>query len=251
MNETKLKRLLSDYEIHCFETIDSTNTYAKKLAKQGCAEKTVVFANSQTSGRGRLGKTFYSPENSGIYLSIIIRPNILVKDVSLITPATAVAVSNVLIDFVKADVKIKWVNDIFLNGKKICGILTESVMGKNRPEYVVVGIGINVNPSQNGFPDEIKNIAGTLFEKSSEVDIETLSAKIVMSVVKEIEKLPDTSFSKTYRDRCFILGQEIELSTGEKATAITTDDRCQLCVRMSDGSTKTLSSGDISIKVKE
>ncbi len=252
MNEIKLKNLLPNYDIHYFETIDSTNTYAKKLAKEGCVNNTVVIANSQTDGRGRLGRTFFSPKNSGIYLSIVIRPKMSAESISLITPATAVAVSNVLIDFAKADVKIKWVNDIFLHDKKICGILTESAMNnKNVPEYAIIGIGINTHLSQSGFPDDIKDIAGVLYEKSNTVDTETLTAKIIESVVEEINKLPNTSFSNIYRSRCFILGKEIVLSTGEEATALTTDDRCQLCVKLLDGSEKTLSSGEVSIKVKK
>ena len=251
MNEIKLKELLPNCEIHYFETIDSTNTFAKKLAKEGRCENTVVIANHQTNGRGRLGRTFFSPENSGIYLSIIIRPKINLEQLSLITPATAVAVTNVLIDFAKIDAKIKWVNDIFVDGKKVCGILTESAVGNNNiPEYVIIGIGINITPSKVGFPDEIKDIAGVLFEKEAPIDTETLTAKIIESVIKEAEKLPDTAFSKLYRERCFILGKEVVLSTGEEAVTITTDEKCQLTVRLHNGDIKTLATGEISIKLK-
>ncbi|WP_353893970.1 biotin--[acetyl-CoA-carboxylase] ligase [Proteinivorax hydrogeniformans] len=138
------------------KAVDSTNSYAQKLAKQRYPEGTVVFAESQTKGRGRLGKSWLSLEEKGLYMSVIFRPPYKAAKTQLITPLTAAAVCSALRDF-KLDAMIKWPNDIYISEKKVCGILSEISLKANKPSYVIVGIGINLNHKKDDFPIDLQH----------------------------------------------------------------------------------------------
>ena len=139
--------------------IDSTNRYLKELAATGAPEGTVVIANKQSAGRGRLGRSFFSPEEKGIYMSILLRPEIELERAVLITSMAAVAVARAVERVSTIPAQIKWVNDIFINRKKVCGILTEAGINteKGSLDYAVLGIGVNVGSME--FPAELKEIA--------------------------------------------------------------------------------------------
>ena len=129
-----------------FEELDSTNSYLKEMAAKGAQEGTIIIANRQSAGRGRLGRSFFSPEEKGIYMSILLRPDISLERAVLITSMAAVAVAEAIEQVSGIQTKIKWVNDIFLNKKKVCGILTEAGIDAETGtlEYAVLGIGVNV-----------------------------------------------------------------------------------------------------------
>ena len=153
---------LAGIDIRVFQTIDSTNNYAKRLILDGAAPGTAILAESQTAGRGRRGRSFYSPAGSGLYISVILRPKIdAVDDIQLLSAAAAVAVCRA-IDRLKPDsgAQIKWVNDIFIGGKKVCGILSEAVSAGDRIAGTVVGIGVNC--TTDAFPPELRDIACSL-----------------------------------------------------------------------------------------
>lgn len=155
-------RVFGQKEIVCFEQTDSTNQQAKVLAAQGAAEGTLVIAEAQCAGRGRRGRRWYSPPGSGIYVSVVLRPAISPTEAPAITLMTAVAVTQALLDLTHLPVRIKWPNDILLNGKKIAGILTEISTEMDRIDYIVVGLGLNVNTPPQSFPQELQETAGSI-----------------------------------------------------------------------------------------
>ena len=155
------KHLNPNFQITVSPSVDSTNTLLRSMAEQGAPEGTVVIANAQTKGRGRRGRTFYSPGNTGIYLSLLLRPvNAGPRQTVTLTAAAAVALCQAMEAVSGAEPQIKWVNDIFLNGRKVSGILSEAAFGLESgvPEYVVVGVGINVYTPEGGFPPELAEI---------------------------------------------------------------------------------------------
>jgi BirA family biotin operon repressor/biotin-[acetyl-CoA-carboxylase] ligase len=152
-----LEEAASNFHIEMYKTVDSTNNKLKELARQGAPEGTVVIAKEQTHGKGRMNRSFHSPAETGIYMSILLRPKFSTADAILITTAAAVAVAQAVEAVAGREAKIKWVNDVFCDGKKICGILTEASVDieSGSLEYAILGIGINVIAPQNGFLDDI------------------------------------------------------------------------------------------------
>lgn len=233
------------------ETVDSTNTYAKNLAQNGAASGTCVIAKTQTSGRGRLGRSFFSPSDTGIYMSIIIRPENEYESTFPYTIAACVAVCKVLEKYSSCTVGIKWVNDIFSNGKKVCGILTEggTMAGSTKIDYYVVGIGINTSTPADGFPDDIKNIAGAVSE------INASKNQIIASVISELLDLWKNSsienIIEEYKNHSFILGKTVSyIKNDETITGIAEDINIagNLIVRTANGETNTLISGEVSLR---
>lgn len=241
------------YEIEVFDTIDSTNNYIKNIANES-REGKVVIAKNQSSGKGRLGRSFFSPDGSGIYMSILLKPKMSINDTTLITAMSALAVCEAIYDVVGIECPIKWVNDIYHNDKKLCGILCEA--GYNMElanlSYVVVGIGINVYEPKCGFPDEIKDIAtGLLTEKSYDLRNRLIS-KIIDKIFYYYNHIHDRSFVKEYKNRCFVLGKNISVinnTNSEKAKAIDIDEDCRLLVEYDSGEKQYLNSGEISIRL--
>ena len=242
-------------KIDVFKTIDSTNTFAKSLAQLGAEHGTVVISEQQLTGRGRLERNFYSPNGNGIYMSIILRPNLSMDNAPLITSCAAVAIAKAIETVTGLSTKIKWVNDIFINGKKVCGILTEAGMNfeMGSLEYAVVGIGINVSTMK--FPDSLKSIATSLsLETKSVVHRNQLIAEILNVFEYYYDNITNKIFLSEYISRSNIIGQEItviELDKSYTATAVSIDDSARLIVRMSNGDEKTLNSGEISIRAKK
>lgn len=237
------------------KSVTSTNTLLKELASRGEAEGKVLIAETQTMGRGRLGRAFYSPEKTGIYMSILLRPKLTIEDSLYITTSAAVAVAKAIEKVADCEAKIKWVNDIYCNGRKVCGILTEAGIDfeSGGLEYAVLGIGINVSSPEEGFPEELKNIATSIFEEkmySSNVR-SRLVAEILNNFWEYYENISQKTFLEEYRNRSFLLGKEIEIISGDKiqyAQALEIDNNARLVVKLSDGELKTLSSGEVSVK---
>ena len=253
------KKILEQYlyqklNITIFRELDSTNSYLKKLGSQGEKEMQLVIAERQTGGRGRMGRSFYSPNGTGIYFSLLIHPKFFAEKSLLLTVMAAVSVAETVMNFNSNDVKIKWVNDIYIDGKKVCGILTEGAINANKKlDYAVIGIGINVIAPENGFPDDIKDIATAIFPGKTE---ENVKEKIIADVVNRFFEMyngTDTDFVKRYKEYSYLTGKEVNIVSGENtrpATVIDITDDCHLLVKNEYGETEEISSGDVSVRVK-
>lgn len=172
-------------EMHYYPSVDSTNRVAKALAYHSAADGTIVVAEEQTDGKGRLERQFFSPRGKGIWFSVILRPKILPKDASKCTLMAAVAVAEAMTRF-NLKPEIKWPNDILFDGRKAVGILTEMTGEIAKINYIVIGVGINVNISRDEFPEELRNVAASL----SEMTGTNLSrVKIFRAVLEEFDKL--------------------------------------------------------------
>jgi len=246
--------------IHVFKSVESTNLTAKKMALEGAPAGTVVIAEEQTKGRGRLGRSFFSP-SGGIYVSFILRPPIKAAKSVLITTAASVSVCKAIEDVTGISCRIKWVNDIYKDEKKICGILTEAATDfeSGNIDYIVLGIGINHSAPQSGFPAEISGTAGSLYEGTPETGRNRLIAEIINQISEIDEKLFSKDFIREYKERSFILGKEILIINaaapdgqrnpeGTPATAVDIDEEGGLVVRHPDGRLETLKSGEVSIR---
>ncbi len=254
-DKEKLQSLLPSIPIHLFDTIDSTNRYAKQLASEGCTTPSVVLAHSQSGGRGRLGRDFASPKG-GIYLSLVLDPPSSVSLASLITSAAAVAAAQAIEEVCSIRCGIKWVNDLFLDGRKVGGILTEGVLNVESGTLcsMVVGIGINFSTPQQAYPASLRPIVTSLYGKGSlvpeHVDASTLVARLVTSLVGYSACLSERTFLADYRLRSVVLGKHIVMRAQKrerKALAIAIDDDAHLVVQTEDGKREILSSGEISI----
>lgn len=243
-----------DIEPELLKTVESTNKTAKERAQSGVKEGYTVISSRQTGGHGRFGRHFYSPENCGIYMSIVLRPKISAADSVLITTAAAVAVCEAIEDTSKKSAQIKWVNDVLIDNKKVCGILTEAAFNieSGLLDYAVLGIGINAYEPKSGFADEIKNIAGAVFPMTDGGAIDRLTAAVLNNFFKYYVELKSKKFLDAYRSRCIIPESEITvISNGDKRSAhiVGVDDDFRLHVRFSDGTEEHLNSGEISIKL--
>lgn len=268
--------------IHVFKSVESTNLTAKKMALDGAPAGTVVIAEEQTKGRGRMGRRFYSPPAGGIYMSFILAPRFDVSKSVLITTAASVAVCKAIEEATGISCRIKWVNDIYKGEKKICGILTEAVTDfeSGHIEYIVLGIGINYNTPRSAFPEDISGVAGSLFEDSptgpdSENGCNTalhginkqgtrnrLIAEVINQVMAINERLESRDFIPEYKRRSLVLGKDIlivpvagpdgerNLEAGIPAAAVDIDGDGGLVVRHADGRLQTLNTGEISIRTR-
>lgn len=241
-----------------FNSIDSTNNAAKKIADDENSHGTVLISEEQTNGKGRLGRHWISPKYKGIWMSIILKPNLDPIDASKITQIAAAAVTLSLLEMnIKAS--IKWPNDIILNHKKVCGILTEMNAELTNIHHVIVGIGINVNADKEDFPDDLKNIATSLkIESNNKINRQILTAKILNNFEILYDKFINNndieSSLKICREYSAILGSEIIIiNKGEKvsAKALDIDEKGKLIVKYSNGNIEKIISGEISIRGKE
>ena len=250
--------------IHVFKSLESTNLTAKRMALDGAPSKTVIISEEQTKGKGRMGRNFYSPSGSGIYMSFILEPRFDTAKSVLITTAASVAVCKAVEKITGISCQIKWVNDVYMNGKKICGILTEAVTDfeSGHIQYIVLGIGINYSTAQTAFPPELSGIAGSLFEgePADSNSRNRLIAEVINQVLAINEDLELREFISDYKARSFVLGKEIRIiptirpdaernfDEGIAAFVIDIDGDGGLVVQYQDGSVSTLNSGEISIR---
>ena len=253
------KKILEQYlnqklNITIFDELDSTNNYLKKLGSQGEKEMQLVIAETQTGGRGRMGRYFYSPNGTGIYFSLLLHPEFSAEKSLFLTVMAAVSVAETVMKYNKNDVKIKWVNDIYIDGKKVCGILTEGAINADKKlDYAIVGIGINIIAPENDFPEEIKDIATAIFPGNEEGNIKE---KIVADVVNKFFDMYneiDTDYIKRYKEYSYLTGKEINIILGENtrpATVVDITDDCHLLVKNEYGEIEEISSGDVSVRVK-
>ena len=248
----------SKFEVHTQHTVTSTNTVLKELAKNGEKAGYVLVAQEQTAGKGRLGRKFYSPIDTGIYLSVILRPKMTIEDSLFITTSAAVAVSRAIekISENKVVPQIKWVNDVFIDGKKVCGILTEASVDFETGglEYAVLGIGINIFPPHGGFPEEIDKVATAVFkDKNAESNARN---RLAAEVIKQLELLPENFTSaeilEEYKQRSMLIGKQVfAVCRDEKkpCTVLDIDNKARLIVKFENGDIKALSTGEVSIRL--
>ena len=237
------------------ETVDSTNQEAKRLLADGAGDLAVVLSSHQTKGKGRLGRTFYSPPGTGLYLSVIVKRELDMSDAILVTSAAAVAVRETLSVYTDRDIGIKWVNDLYIEGKKVSGILTEgtSSFESGKMESMIIGIGINLFPPEEGFPEEIRNIATALFE-SPTPQVNTIAASLIEHVAAILEQLHDRSVMNRYRNYSIVLDRTVSVTQGSlsyTATVTAINDDGSLTVTDDQGEKRLLNSGEISLRVAE
>lgn len=240
--------------IQVLKTVDSTNNYAKKLAQDGAPQGTVIIAEEQTAGRGRMGRNFYSPASTGAYFSVILRPKVSLEQSLLITTSVAIAVSKAIEKVAYLPTQIKWVNDIYTNGKKICGISCEGSTDfeSGGLEYAIVGIGINVSTTQNSLPEELKDIVTSIFPNKSPRPIRSaLIGEVLNNISACWDDFSNKSFLEEYKKRSFLLGEDVWVINGDNTTpaqAIDIDDMARLVVRFENDEIKTLNSGEVSVR---
>lgn len=242
--------------IHWFETIDSTNTHAKQLASGGAPHGTVLIADSQTAGRGRLGRSFQSPAGSGIYMSVVLRPRCLPEALMHLTCAVAVAICEAVETTLGFRPGIKWINDLVVDRKKLAGILTELSIDPKTGlvDHAVVGIGINCAQRTEDFPKEIRSMAcSTAMVTGSKVDCSRLAAAMICA----LEGMSNRLFSEkatimaAYRRDCVTLGSEVQVLRSDirrEGTALDIDPDGALLVAFADGSVEAVSSGEVSVR---
>lgn len=248
--------LKNKIKIDVLDVVESTNSQAKSLAQNGVEEGMVVIAYEQTKGRGRMGRAFFSPKGNGVYMSLLLRPACSPQEATLITTAAAVAVCQALESCGVGGAQIKWVNDIYLNGKKVCGILTESGFGAEgiTLDYAILGVGINVYAPKEGFPDELGNIAGFVFDEKQKDLRNKLIGSFINSFFKFYNNLLQREHIPLYREKCFVLGEDIVIFSGEKsicAKALDVDANCNLLVEYENGEKGIVGTGEISVRVKK
>ena len=242
------------YSVDVVDVISSTNDEMKSRAQEGAKEGSVLVALSQTGGRGRLGRSFFSPQNTGLYMSIILKPDLKPEDALLITTAAAVATSKAIDEVSGKKSGIKWVNDIYIDNKKVCGILTEAGFNQSydKLDYAVLGIGINVYAPQEGFPDDIKNIADAVFPEIQENKRSILCAKILDNFYELYQNLSSKNYVEEYIKRSCVIDKNIKVisnGTETDAKCIGIDKECHLLVEYKNGEKDALSTGEISIKL--
>jgi len=235
-----------------FREIDSTNNYARKLAAEDYPEGTVVVADRQSAGRGRRGRTWYSPEGEGLYLSLILRPRIPLKDLSRLSLVAAAALATTLEEELGLLPQIKWPNDILIKGRKVAGILNEAVTDMDGIEYIVTGIGINVNIRADEFPEDFRAPATSLQQELGHTCSRVgLVQGLLYYLEREYEKVVSGDFSPILdkvRKISSVIGKQVRLDDINGVLvgkAIDIDHNGFLCVLDEKGVTHTVMSGEI------
>ena len=240
--------------IHRYTVIDSTNTHAKRLAEEGAPNGTFVIAEHQTGGRGRLGRSFHSPSGSGIYLSMVLRPELPPSQLMHLTCAAAVAACDAVEESTGIRPGIKWTNDLVIGKKKLGGILTELCMKDGLVSYAIIGIGINCTQKTQDFPPELLDMATSLHAASGQaISKDKVEESLIRSLLALCTSLSEqkTQLLSQYRKDCITLGQQICVLRGDDVrhgTALDIDEEGALIVLYTDGESTAVSSGEVSIR---
>lgn len=238
----------SELTLQVHPLIDSTNAEAKRLATAELSKPVLIVAEAQTAGRGRMGRSFFSPADTGVYFSLLWETDADPRDAVTVTGAAAVAVMRAIRARTGIAVSIKWVNDLYLGSRKICGILAESVLCAGQKPRLILGVGVNL--STEDFPTELADIAGSLGAK------ELSRADLIAAIVGELEPFlcdpTDRSWLPDYKAASMVLGNAVRWSEHgkcEEGVAVDVDDCGGLVVRTASGEEKTLASGEISLRL--
>lgn len=247
LNAQEIKKSLSfDCRVEYYKTLDSTNNVAKRIIAEGEDDVLLVVGEEQTAGRGRQGKSFYSPGGTGIYMSLVVHPMIELQNAVTATTAAAVAVCRAIESLTDKKPMIKWVNDVYLNGKKICGILTEAVTDFETQTVSSIIIGIGINLTTKDFPCDVQN--------ASCLNADVKRAELIGAVANELNRIVNSGygeFMEYYRAHSLVVGEDIVfikngVSTSARAVGI--DDFGGLEVELADGTHYTLRSGEITVR---
>lgn len=252
-----LKPEYRDLDLTVLPTAPSTNALVREKANQGCPEGCIIIACEQTDGRGRYGRQFFSPVDSGVYLSLLLRPTAYSpQQATCLTAAAAAAMCQAIEAVTGQQPGIKWVNDIFLHGKKVCGILTEAAVGLETGtlNYMVLGAGVNLYPPAEGFPEEIQSIAGSVLERSCPEAKKRLVGEFLNRFWDFYSHPECRTYLEDYRARSLAIGRNVTVLSAGKAVsayAYSIDDDFRLLVRYENGDTEALSYGEIRIQLAE
>jgi BirA family biotin operon repressor/biotin-[acetyl-CoA-carboxylase] ligase len=230
----------------------------RAAAEQNAPEGTVIIARAQTAGRGRQGRAFFSPPGTGLYLSMLLRPQETAEELTALTPMAAVAAAEAVTRCSGREVQIKWVNDLLLGGKKICGILAESKFSGSSgiPDYAVIGIGINLLEPAGGFPPELRETADAVFPADADAfaAFTDCAAALILALREEYTQLSQRHYLRGYRQRLCVLGRPltvVENGAERPATALAVDDDLRLLVRYDDGTEQWRSTGEIRLRLNQ
>ena len=237
--------------IFVYNSTNSTNTQAKLYAENTSTVSAVFISEEQTAGRGRLGKNFISTSGKGLYLSLLINNKYQANEALNLTTYMAVVASSLIEELSGLDVKIKWVNDLYINNKKISGILTEGKINSDSTlDYAVIGIGINLYTQD--YPDEIKSIATDIETESGKtININAIAGKLINNFLSRLHLLGSEQIATRYKERSFLAGKQvivIKPTEQYNATVLDICDNCALKIQKEDGSTELLTSGEVSLK---
>lgn len=246
------RELSSELPIIIFNTTGSTNSEARAYLQKHKPKHALFIADTQSAGRGRLGRSFISP-SGGLYMSLAVRMSERQDNPELITSYAAVTVRQAIAKLTGKECQIKWVNDIILNGKKLAGILTEGVISPdtNRIEYAIIGIGVNILGST--LAPEISEIATTLELCGATVTREELCARITDLFLFGLDKVGTSECAEEYRRHSMLIGKEITVYKKDTAYAAFVkgiSDKCELILELEGGYTELLSTGEVSVRVK-
>jgi BirA family biotin operon repressor/biotin-[acetyl-CoA-carboxylase] ligase len=250
---SKLTASVLGKRIIVLDEVDSTNNYAKELTAKDKSNGTVIVADRQTAGKGRMGRSFVSPPGKGLYMSVILRPEFSLHIAPLITSAVAVAVAEAIESVCDTDIQIKWVNDLYLNGKKICGILTEGSMDMEMRamDIAVIGIGINVRSVEGCFDEELSKRASSIEDETGFVlDRNALCAAVINHIDTYLNRIENRSYLREYRRRELLTGNEITANIGNETItgkAVGIDRNANLMVELENGIVRSLSSGEANL----
>ena len=251
-----LGKAAAGLRIETLEEAGSTNQLLHDRAEDGAPDGLVLTAETQTQGRGRRARRFFSPPGCGLYLSVLLRPSMPPEDAPLLTAAAAAAAAEAVEAVSGRNAQIKWVNDVLLDGRKVCGILTEGRVSAEtgRFAYVVVGAGFNVCPPPGGFPKELAELAGTVLPEARCGARAKLAAEFLRRLRTYVEEFPQRTFLEPYRVRSIVPGRRVMVyrtdGSQRAATALALDERCRLMVEYDDGSHEALDSGEVSLRLK-
>lgn len=246
-----------DAPIFLYDTLESSNRTAKTLALEGAPHGTMVLAGQQTAGRGRLGRRFESPVGKGVYLSLVLRPSLPMTEAQAVTVSAAVAVCRAVKKLCGLELGIKWVNDLYYNGKKVCGILTEAALDleSGMLDYAVLGLGFNVAAPADGWPEDLRNVAGALYDGSPAPGARAALAAAFLNAFWPLYRAgPRSGYLDEYRRRQALTGQRVLVTprrgTPRAAQVQGIDDECKLVVRF-DGESRpaALNSGEVSVRL--
>jgi BirA family biotin operon repressor/biotin-[acetyl-CoA-carboxylase] ligase len=242
-------------DIHVFEQTTSTNDVIEKLARDGVREGVVVFAESQTRGRGRLGRKWISPARKGLWFSILLRPNLRPQETTQLTVASATALRRAIVSQTRLQPEIKWPNDMLLGGKKVAGILTELSAEVDRVRHVILGIGIDVNQDASEFPAELRKIASSLKIESGEaISRPALAVEILHELDRDYSRVCAGKFSELaeeWVEHCATIGKDVVVQIGDRKTrgrAESLDDDGALILRTEHGRLQRITGGDVTIE---
>ena len=247
-----------ELRLEVYKTVTSTNTLLKARAEQGEAAGLVLLAGEQTAGRGRMGRSFYSPADSGLYLSVLYRPDLPAADAVRITACAAVAAAETIEELSGKATQIKWVNDVLADGKKVCGVLTEASLDceSGTVNHLVVGVGVNTAVPAGDYPEALRGVAGAAFTGAPIPQLRCRLAAGILDRLTDFMADPGSEACfEAYLARSIVLGRRVNLlSPGREPTAATVlglERDYALRVRLDDGSTARVSSGELSLRVTE